>query len=217
MNLILLGPPGAGKGTQSQVLQDLKKICKLSTGDMLREAVKEGSELGKHVGEIMKAGGLVSDEIMVQLITDRIRKPDCANGFILDGFPRTLAQAKYLDIVLPRLGKKIDMVIEIKVDDKALIERISNRFTCAKCGEGYNRKFKAPKVDSKCDKCDSTDFIFRDDDKAETVKARLDAYHKQTAPLLPYYQSQNMLYSVDGMADIDTVTNQIKSIVAKAA
>jgi len=216
MNIILLGPPGAGKGTQAQILQETLSVCKLSTGDMLREAVAKATEIGKRAEKIMKEGKLVPDEVMVSMIADRIGQADCSNGFILDGFPRTLAQAIFLDKTLPALNKKIDKVIEIRVDDKALIERISNRFTCAKCGSGYNKKTKPTKREGVCDNCGSAEFSCRADDKAETVAARLNAYNDLTAPLLPYYREKGILYSVDGMAEIGKVTGEIRKIVSNA-
>lgn len=214
MNLILLGPPGAGKGTQAQLLKDRNGLVQLSTGDMLRAAVASGSELGKQAKSIMAAGGLVSDEIMINLISDRISQPDCAKGFILDGFPRTTRQAEALDAMLTAKGLKLDAVIELKVDDAALVERISGRFSCAKCGAGYHDKYKQPKKAGICDSCGSDQFTRREDDKAEVVASRLEAYHRQTAPLLPYYQARGVLKTVDGMAGIDEVQGQIEKVLA---
>ena len=213
MNLILLGPPGAGKGTQAKRLTDQRGLVQLSTGDMLRAEVKSGSPLGIEAKKVMDAGQLVSDAIVIEMIDHRIDKPDAAKGFILDGFPRTVAQAEALDAMLARKGRKIDEVIELKVDDAALIERISGRFTCAKCGTGYHDKFHRPKVDGTCDKCGSHDFVRRPDDNAETVKARLVAYHQQTAPILPYYAKKGLLRSVDGMAEMAEVARQIDAIL----
>jgi adenylate kinase len=214
VNLILLGPPGAGKGTQAKRLTDQRGLVQLSTGDMLRAEVKSGSPLGIEAKKVMDAGQLVSDAIVIEMIDHRIDKPDAAKGFILDGFPRTVAQAEALDAMLARKGRKIDEVIELKVDDTALVERISGRFTCAKCGTGYHDKFHRPKVDGTCDKCGSHEFVRRPDDNAETVKARLVAYHKQTAPILPYYAKKGLLRSVDGMAEMADVARQIDQVLA---
>lgn len=216
MNIILLGPPGAGKGTQAQYLQTKLGIAKLSSGDMLRAAVASGSPLGKQVQDIMARGQLVSDEIMIKLLRNRILSPDCANGFILDGFPRTVHQAEALDAMLDSEGTGIDAVIELKVDDKKLIERITGRFSCAKCGAGYHDTFKQPKASGVCDECGATEFSRRSDDKEETVSKRLEAYHQQTAPLLPYYEGRGVLQSVDGMADIEEVTRQIDKLLQGA-
>jgi adenylate kinase len=214
VNLILLGPPGAGKGTQAKRLTDQRGLVQLSTGDMLRAEVKSGSPLGIEAKKVMDAGQLVSDAIVIEMIDHRIDKPDAAKGFILDGFPRTVAQAEALDAMLARKGRKIDEVIELKVDDAALIERISGRFTCSKCGTGYHDKFHRPKVEGTCDKCGSHEFVRRPDDNAETVKARLVAYHQQTAPILPYYAKKGLLRSVDGMAEMAEVARQIDRVLA---
>jgi len=214
VNLILLGPPGAGKGTQAKRLTDQRGLVQLSTGDMLRAEVKSGSPLGIEAKKVMDAGQLVSDAIVIEMIDHRIDRPDAAKGFILDGFPRTVAQAEALDAMLARKGRKIDEVIELKVDDKALVERISGRFTCSKCGTGYHDKFHRPKVEGTCDKCGSHDFVRRPDDNAETVKARLVAYHQQTAPILPYYEKKGLLRSVDGMAEMAEVARQIDQVLA---
>lgn len=215
MKLILLGPPGAGKGTQATFLQEEFSLAKLSTGDMLRAAAASGSEIGKHVQEVMKKGQLVEDEIMVRLIKDRIAEPDCANGFILDGFPRTLAQAEALDDMLSAEGKQLDYVIELAVDDNALVQRISGRYSCSSCGEGYHDMFKKPRQENICDKCAGITFTRREDDRAETVIKRLEAYHKMTAPLLPYYEKQGVLASVDGMAAMDKVRMEIKALLCE--
>ncbi len=217
MNIILLGPPGAGKGTQAQRLQGDLGMVQLSTGDMLRAAVNSGSPLGQKAKGIMEAGQLVPDDLMVGLIEDRIAQPDCAKGgFILDGFPRTEAQAKALDTMLATLGKKLDRVIEMEVDEAALTERVVGRFTCAKCGTGYHDKFKRPKVEGVCDVCGSKEFTRRKDDNAETMKTRMAAYRAQTEPLLPYYRDKGVLRKVDGMASMEEVYRQIRAVLAGA-
>lgn len=213
MNLILLGPPGAGKGTQSQRLEKKYGTIQLSTGDMLRAAVRSGSALGQRADAIMKAGQLVPDEVMIQMISERIDQPDCAKGFILDGFPRTVPQAQALDIMLEEKGLKLDHVIEMKVDGPALVTRVTGRFTCAKCGAGYHDSFHPTKVAGICDNCGSTEFTRRADDNAETFGKRLAAYERDTAPILPYYRERGVLQQVDGMAEIDEVTRQLEAII----
>ncbi|MEL6297097.1 MAG: adenylate kinase [Pseudomonadota bacterium] len=213
MNLILLGPPGAGKGTQAKILETQHGLVQLSTGDMLRAAVEAGSPVGLEAKSVMAAGGLVSDEIVIRIIADRIREPDCANGFILDGFPRTLKQADALEDLLTGVGKTLDAVIEIRVDDAALVERISGRYTCANCGTGYHDRFKQPAKPGVCDNCGATEFKRRPDDNAETVQTRLLAYYRETSPLIGYYYAKDLLKSVDGMGEIDAVTNEIGGVI----
>lgn len=209
MRIILLGPPGAGKGTQSQRIEERYSLKQLSTGDMLRAEVSEGTELGGLVKSIMDGGQLVPDDVMISLIRQSIKQPACVNGFILDGFPRTIGQAGALDTMLKDESAMLDAVIEIAVDDEALVKRISGRFTCSDCNAGYNDYFKTPKVDNVCDQCGGSSFKRRPDDNAETVTKRLVAYHAQTQPLIPYYQNQGILKTVDGMLPIDTVSDAI--------
>jgi len=213
MRLIFLGPPGAGKGTQAKRLEERYGIAQVSTGDMLRAEVKSGSPIGREAKTIMESGGLVPDAIITTMLAARMARPDAVKGWILDGFPRTVPQAVALDAVLIERAMPLDHVIELAVDDAALVERIAGRFTCGKCGEGYHDRFKAPTVAGVCDVCGSTEFVRRADDKAETVAARLEAYHRQTAPLLPHYAAQGKLKQVDGMADMDEVTRQIGAIL----
>lgn len=214
MNLILLGPPGAGKGTQAKMIEDARGLVQLSTGDMLRAAVAAGTDVGKQAKAVMERGDLVSDEIVIGIISDRIDEADCADGFILDGFPRTVAQAEALDVLLAEKGKKLDLVLEVKVDDKKLVERITGRFTCGKCGEGYHEAFKPPVSEGVCDRCGGNDFTRREDDNEETVRSRLQAYHAQTEPLISYYNEAGKLKSVDGMADIAGVGRQIDEVLS---
>lgn len=214
MIIILLGPPGTGKGTQAQRLEDQHGLIQLSTGDMLRAAAAEGSDVGLRAKTVMDRGELVSDDIITSIISDRLDQPDCAGGVILDGFPRTVAQAEALDRILADKGSKLDAVIELKTDDDAvLVARVTGRYTCTTCGKGYHDTNLIPAVSGVCDKCGGTDFFRRDDDTAETVTTRLEAYHRQTAPLLPYYEDKGILKKVDGLAEIDEVTRQMNAVI----
>lgn len=214
MILILLGPPGAGKGTQAKRLADSHGLVQLSTGDMLRAAVAAGSELGRQARATMERGDLVSDDIIIGMIAERLQQPDCRKGAILDGFPRSLAQAEALDRMLAAKGSAVDHVIEFKVDDDALVERIAGRFTCAKCSTGYHDSFHPTKVAGVCDVCGGHDFNRRADDNAATVRARLKVYNDQTAPLLPYYRQRGKLRSVDGMGSMEAVAAEVAQAIA---
>ncbi|MGH6816394.1 MAG: adenylate kinase [Hyphomicrobiaceae bacterium] len=215
-NIVLLGPPGAGKGTQAAEIAKKRGLVQLSTGEMLRAAVKAGTPLGKQAEAIMKTGGLVPDDVVVEIVADRIAEPDAQAGFILDGFPRTLTQAAALDALLAAAGKKLDAVVEMRCDDAALIERIAGRFSCAACGAGYHDVYKQPKTVGVCDICGSKNFVRRADDTAETVKTRLMAYYRETAPLIGYYFAKGTLKTVDGMAPIDRVAHSIDAVLAAA-
>lgn len=213
MYLVLLGPPGGGKGTQAKRLQETRGLVQLSTGDMLRAAVASGSEVGRRAKAVMDAGQLVSDEIVIAIIDERLDQPDVAKGAIFDGFPRTVAQAEALDAMLARKGKTLDMAIEVRVPDEFIVERITGRYTCAKCGAGYHDTFQKPKIEGTCDSCGGTDFVRRPDDRVETVTKRLETYHAQTAPLLPYYEGKGNLSVVDGTREIAEVTQALEEIL----
>ncbi len=212
-NLILLGPPGAGKGTQAKRIEEKFGLIQLSTGDMLRAEVGAGTDLGKQAKEIMESGGLVSDDIIIGMISSRIDQDDCKGGFILDGFPRTVPQAEALDGMLSDKGIHMDHVIELTVDDEAMVGRICGRYTCSKCGAGFHDTFQVPEKEGVCDKCGGTEFTRRADDNEETVRSRLGAYHEQTAPIAAYYGNRGILKQVDGMAEIDAVTRQLEEII----
>ncbi len=213
MNIILLGPPGAGKGTQAKILEQDAGLKQLSTGDMLRSAIAAGTEVGLKAKAIMDRGDLVSDDVIIGIVADRMDMPDIKAGVVFDGFPRTPAQAEALDKMLDGRHQKLDGVIEMKVDDEALVKRISGRFTCAKCGAGYHDEFARTKKPGVCDVCGGTEFTRRADDNEKTVRDRLQVYNKQTAPLVQYYQSRGKLKVVDGMADIADVTKAIKGVL----
>lgn len=211
--LILLGPPGAGKGTQARMMEERFGLVQLSTGDLLRAAVAEGTEAGKRAKAVMDAGELVSDEIVIAILRDRLDQPDCARGVILDGFPRTTVQAQALDALLDERGQRIDAAISLEVDDAAMVERISGRYTCAACGEGWHDSFKTPTEPGVCDKCGGTEFKRRADDKAETVAARLEAYNAQTAPLVAYYDKTGALSRIPAMGAIDEIAADLAARV----
>jgi adenylate kinase len=213
VNIILLGPPGAGKGTQAKYIEDRRGMKQLSTGEMLRAAVAAGTETGLRAKAVMDRGDLVSDDIVVSIIADRLDQPDVKKGFILDGFPRNTAQAEALDKMLGSKGLKLDAVIEMKVDDEALVERITGRYTCGNCGKGYHDHFEKPKVAGVCDNCGSIEFTRRADDNEKTVRDRLAIYNRQTAPLVSYYGAKGNLKTIDGMADIAQVTRQIEEVL----
>lgn len=215
MNIILLGPPGAGKGTQAQRLVEKHGMRQLSTGDMLRAAVKAGTPVGLQAKAVMERGELVSDEIVSALIGEELDAMGAGVGAIFDGYPRTEAQAGSLDSILADRGRTLDHVIELGVDEDALVERITGRFTCASCGKGYHDTFEQPKVEGTCDKCGSHEFKRRPDDNEETVRTRMAEYRAKTAPILPIYEARGIVSRVDGMADMDDVTAAIETIIAR--
>lgn len=216
MRLILLGAPGAGKGTQAKLIVENNKIPQLSTGEMLRDAVAARSDVGKKAKAAMETGKLVSDDIVTDIVSDRIDQPDCANGFILDGFPRTLVQADALEIMFADKSITLNCVVELQVDDDALVERISGRYTCSNCGEGYHEKYKLPSTTDKCDRCGGEKFTRRADDNAETLRTRLQSYYKDTAPLVGYYYAKGLLKWVDGMGDISEVAIKVQKVLEDA-
>ncbi|ACM01778.1 adenylate kinase [Cereibacter sphaeroides] len=215
--LILLGPPGAGKGTQARMLEERFGLVQLSTGDLLRAAVAAGTPAGMAAKAVMEAGGLVSDEIVLAILADRMAQPDVSRGIILDGFPRTAGQAAALDGLLERAGQRVTAAISLEVDDGAMVERVSGRSTCAACGEGYHDSFKQPARAGTCDKCGGTEFKRRPDDNADTVGARLAAYHAQTAPLIAYYDGCGVLERIDAMGAIDEIASALGRIVGRVS
>jgi adenylate kinase len=217
MNLILLGPPGAGKGTQAKRLEQSHGLVQLATGDMLRAVTASGSELGRRVKAIMDTGALVPDAIVIEAIEQRIADPEAKNGVILDGFPRNVTQAEALDAMFARHGLKLDHVILMEVDQAALIDRLSGRFTCAACGASYHDRNAPLGREGVCDGCGATEFVRRADDQPEAIKTRFEVYRQQTAPILPYYRARGILRTVDGMGDIDAVTRQIEAVIDGAA
>ena len=214
INIILLGPPGVGKGTQAGLLVEQRAMTQLSTGDMLRAAKDSGSDLGNKVADILNSGALVSDEIVIALIKERLEAGEDTQGYIFDGFPRTLGQADALGALLDSVGQSLDYVIEMRVDDAILAERITGRFTCGACGAGYHDSFKSPKVAGVCDACGGADFVRREDDTPEALKIRLMAYYKETSPLIGYYHAKGVLHPVDGLGGIDEINANIAGILA---
>jgi adenylate kinase len=215
--VILLGPPGAGKGTQARMLEEDFGLVQLSTGDLLRAAVARGTEAGQAARAVMDAGGLVSDDIVLAILKDRMAEPDVAKGVVLDGFPRTAGQAEALDALLASSGQKVTAAISLEVDDAAMVDRIAGRYTCATCGEGYHDTFKQPAHAGTCDKCGGHEFKRRADDKAETVRARLVAYHAQTAPLIAYYDAQGVLDRVNAMGAIGDIRKELGRALGKVS
>ena len=215
--LILLGPPGAGKGTQARMLEEDFGLIQLSTGDLLRAAVAAGTDAGLRAKAVMESGALVSDDIVLAILKDRMAQPDVARGIILDGFPRTAGQAVALDRLLDAAGQKVTAAISLEVDDEAMVGRVSGRYTCATCGEGYHDEFKQPAAAGTCDKCGGTAFKRRADDNAETVRERLKAYHAQTAPLIAYYESKSLLERIDAMGAIADIRAALGAVVGRVS
>lgn len=215
VNLVLLGPPGAGKGTQARMLSDEFGCIQLSTGDLLREAIADDSPAGLAAKKVMESGELVSDDIVLSVLGQRLAKRDIGQGVIFDGYPRSLNQAEALQSVLSEKGMKLDAVISLDVDDEAMVERISGRFTCSECGEGYHERHKPPANSDRCDKCGSEEFTRRADDNAETVKERLKAYHRETAPLISYYRDLGLLKAADAMGSIENISKNLKRTVSE--
>ncbi|WP_027247485.1 adenylate kinase [Phaeobacter inhibens] len=214
--LILLGPPGAGKGTQARKLEQGFGLVQLSTGDLLRAAVAAGTPAGLAAKAVMEAGELVSDEIVINILRDRLAEPNCAKGVILDGFPRTTVQAEALDRLLAESDQQINAAVSLEVDDAAMVARVAGRYTCGGCGEGYHDQFKQPRVAGTCDACGSTDMTRRADDNAETVTSRLAAYHAQTAPLISYYDGKGVLNRIDAMGEINQIATALSAVVKSA-
>lgn len=214
--LILLGPPGAGKGTQARMLQDRFGLVQLSTGDLLRAAVAAGTEAGLAAKSVMAAGGLVSDEIVLAILKDRLTAADTEQGVILDGFPRTTVQAQALDTLLAETGQRINAVVSLEVDDGEMVARVAGRYTCGGCGEGYHDSYKQPAISGTCDKCGSTNMVRRADDNAVAMQERLAAYHAQTAPLITYYERQGTLQRIDAMGEIGQIAEELGAIVKQA-
>lgn len=212
MKMIFLGPPGSGKGTQAKMVAERLGIPQISTGDMLRAAVGEGTPMGRKAKALMEQGALVSDEVVVGIVRERLTRADCEKGFILDGFPRTVAQADALGETLEELGKQLDAVVSLVVDGEAVVERIAGRRTCRDCGKMYHVRFDPPQAEGRCDVCGG-ELILRDDDREETIRKRLDVYREQTAPLIAYYQGRGLLSEVDGMRDIREVQQQILTVL----
>lgn len=215
--VILLGPPGAGKGTQARMLEERFGLVQLSTGDLLRAAVAAGTPAGLAAKAVMAAGGLVSDDIVLAILRDRMAGPDVARGVILDGFPRTDGQAEALDRLLAGNGQRVTAAVSLRVDDAAMVGRVAGRYTCAACGEGYHDEFKQPAAAGTCDRCGGTEFKRRADDNAETVRARLAAYHAQTAPLIAHYRKMGVLEEVDAMGSIDDIASALGSILQRVS